>query len=146
MTTKTPQFRTRFQRERVSEKNLQPSETKQSFKDECDINHIIKQYSTTGVITHLNQRSENYSDVSDVEDYQASMNIIVAAREAFDSLPSVLRKRFENNPTNFLAFLNDPSNADEMERLGLGTIRKTSSEPSQAPVKAADEPAPKDAS
>lgn len=139
-------IRTIFDRKRVETINNEPSMTKQAFQKECDINTILDQFSKTGVITHINERSANYVDVSaSVDDYHSAMNILVQAQTAFNDLPATLRERFANDPARFLEFVNDPANEKEFEALGLVTP-KTSSEPPKQPVQAVSETAPKDAS
>jgi len=93
--------------------------TKQSFKQECDINNILKQYKETGLITHLNQKQKMYGDFITPDDYQESLNILQEAQQAFDDLPALVRKRFDNDPAKFLAFVSDPTNQAEALDLGL---------------------------
>lgn len=96
-----------------------PSLTHQSFKAECDIRNIMKRYKKTGVLTHLTSMTPQYFDASVVPDYQESLNLVIQAQESFDSLPSEWRKRFNNDPAQFLAFTSDESNLNEMVKLGM---------------------------
>lgn len=98
-----------------------PSRTKQEFARECDINNIIKHFSVSGMLSHVNAKaaSGQYLDLPDAFDFQESMNIINQAEAAFMSLPAKLRDRFGNDPTQFLEFTHDPANLDEMRKLGL---------------------------
>lgn len=100
-----------------------PSMTKQEFVRECDINNILKQYSASGMLNHVNGKAAQgaYQDLPDALDFQESLNQVDAARTAFMSLPSKLRARFDNEPFNFLAFCSDPANLAEMRSLGLAT-------------------------
>lgn len=124
----------------------QPSLTKQSFKDECDVNNIVKKHSVTGIYTHLNERSAQYGDVSEIPDYQSAMQAVASANQLFGALPSSLRKRFNNDPAEYLAFAQNPDNSDEMVRLGMATYPNPPSEPSKTPDKDVSDKAPKDAS
>ena len=99
-----------------------PSMTQQHFRDECDINNIIARYEQTGMLTdptHISNRMYEFGDYSAVQDYQDSLNCVIAAREMFDSLPSKIRERFNYDPSRLLQFLGDESNRDEAIRLGL---------------------------
>jgi len=96
-----------------------PTMAKQSFQAECDINNIMKKYQNTGVIEHVQKTQGAYGDFSTHTDYHDSVNRVNAANEAFLQLPSKVRKAFDNNPGNMLAFLDDPANYDEAVRLGL---------------------------
>jgi phage internal scaffolding protein len=79
--------------------------TKQSFRDECDINTIMKRFANTGEIHHLNEGSPQFLDLPDAEDYQASLERVRAAEQAFSALPSAVRERYENSPANLLEAL-----------------------------------------
>lgn len=99
-----------------------PSMTQQHFRDECDINFIIAKYEQTGFLTdplRPGSRMYEFGDYSAVQDYQDSLNCVIAAREMFDSLPSKIRERFNYDPSRLLQFLSDESNRDEAVRLGL---------------------------
>jgi len=94
------------------------SKTKQSFKDECDINRIMARYAATGTLDFINRREAQFLDVSDI-DFQNAMQIVTQSREAFESLPSAIRERFANDPAKLLGFLSDESNREEAIKLGL---------------------------
>jgi phage internal scaffolding protein len=93
--------------------------TKQSEAAACDINTIMAQYEKTSLLDHVNQFQGRYEDLGDSVDYHGSMNIVLAAQSAFDSLSAHVRARFDNDPALFLDFVNDPKNLDEMADLGL---------------------------
>lgn len=101
------------------------SRAKQAFKDECDVNTIMRRFEQTGVIEHVNRYQGSYGDFTEVpENYQAAVNQVIAAQDMFMSLPAKVRARFANDPGNFLAFVEDPNNADEMVSLGLASRRE----------------------
>lgn len=91
----------------------------QHFKDECDVNRILKKYQKTGLIDHVSRYQGNYSDLAEVPDFQDAMNAVIAANVAFDTLPSSIRKRFGNDPIEFLDFVHDPANGDALVEMGL---------------------------
>jgi phage internal scaffolding protein len=95
--------------------------TKQSFKAECDINNLLKKYQKTGMIDHVNKYKGQYGDLSNPVDYQTALNVIIAAQASFDSLPSSVRKRFGNDPGEFVQFVSDPKNKEALYDLGLAT-------------------------
>jgi len=100
---------------------IPPSMTKQEFIRECDVNNVIKAYKTHGMLTHVNAKAAQgaYQDLPDSVDFQESLHIIMVAENAFMTLPAKVRDRFGQDPAEFLAFLNDPENADEARRLGI---------------------------
>ena len=115
--------------------------TKQSFKDECDINNIMAKYQKTGALAHANRQTPQYGFASP-HDFAESMRIVTEAQEMFADLPSSLRNKFANSPENYLAFVQDPANAKEMAELGLLTKEAAQrlSEPPKAPEQPAAEP------
>lgn len=110
-----------------------PGRTKQSFKDECDINTIIRRFLRTGVLDFAQKHEPRYGDCTGVE-YQAAMQTVAAAKSLFNDLPAALRARFENEPAKFLEFVQDERNAEEARELGL---LKPVATPAPAPAPAA---------
>jgi len=92
--------------------------TKQSFKDECDINSIVKKALKNGLLPDGNP-NPIYGDFSDVKDYQQGLNVVMKAEAQFSSLPAHIRSRFQNDPAKFLEFATNADNLDEMRKLGL---------------------------
>lgn len=97
----------------------QPSRTKQDFADECNINRIMDKYATTGVVTHLAAGHPIYGDFSNVMDYRESLEVVMNAEERFMSMPSDLRKRFDNDPAKMIDFIMNPANREECVKLGF---------------------------
>lgn len=95
-----------------------PGLTKQSHKNDSDINLIMSKYKKTGVINFVNNRQAEYMEVPDT-DFQTAMNTITEANQMFAEMPAALRKKFGNDPGNFLSFVHDPKNLDEIYELGL---------------------------
>lgn len=91
---------------------------KQQFADACDINSIVKDYRKTGALRHFNKFSPQYGDVP-VADYHAALSQIREVEGMFAELPSDLRQRFHEDPAEFLSFVNDPANDQELATLGL---------------------------
>lgn len=112
--------------------------TKQSFRDECDINTIMARYMATGQVPDLQTRAPQYLDVTEGFDFQSMQNQIVEARNLFMELPSVLRARFANDPAEFLAYVRDPENIPEMTKLGL--IQSARGAGPGAPISSAPQP------
>lgn len=102
--------------------------TQQSFKEDCDINVILKRFAVTGELPD-NVRVPQYVDFEETFDFMSSMNVIRAAEEAFAAMPAVVRDRFNNDPAKFVEFANDASNYDEALKLGLVVSRPISPDP-----------------
>lgn len=93
--------------------------TKQSHKQECDINNILSQYKRTGILNHISSNQPLYTDLPDSIDYQQSLHTIMQAQESFASLPSVVRNHFGNDPAAFLAAFTDPAQTDYLREHGF---------------------------
>lgn len=93
--------------------------TKQAFKDECDINNIVRRNADGQAVTHLNPNTPQYGDFANVDDYQTAIHAVRAAEEQFAALPALIRERMANDPANLVAFAQDPNNLDEAVKLGL---------------------------
>lgn len=102
--------------------------TKQSFKDECDINTIVRNFGLTGQLPVSNNVAPQYGDFTDVVDYRTALDAVIQANDSFMSLPAEVRKRFGNDPADFVDFCSDPNNRDELIKLGL--VVPTASPPS----------------
>lgn len=96
----------------------EPTLTQQSFKDQQDINRIVKQYAKTGVAVQTT-RIPMSEDFVGITDYHSAMNAIRAGDEAFEALPSDIRERFHNDPAEFVDFCLDEANNEEAAKLGL---------------------------
>ena len=112
----------------------EPSLTKKSFANECDINKILKKYQKTGAIDHLNKNEVSYGFATS-DDFTASMEIVQRGQTMFEELPSSIRTKFENDPAQFLDFVQDENNLEEMQELGLAN-KTTSNEIEQNPTPA----------
>ena len=85
-------------KERVQLVNDEPSLTKQSFQNECNINSIMKKWEKTGLLSHSRSSQPRYGDFSNVTDYQSALNAVSDAQDAFMELPAQVRARFANDP------------------------------------------------
>lgn len=92
----------------------------QHFKDECDINNILRQFNVTGLLPEA-PLSPRYGDFTGIGDYHTALNQVIAAEDEFMSLPAQLRARFENDPAQLINFLDNPENKNEAIQLGLLT-------------------------
>jgi len=105
--------------------------TQQQFKEQCDINAIMKKYERTGVLDHMrNEVQGEFGDFSDVPSYQESLNQVINAHEAFDSLPPRVKREFGYDPLKMVAFCADEKNLERARELGLAKpLQKDESSP-----------------
>lgn len=123
---KTPATSKQRLRPRVQLTCDDPSLAKQSFQDECNINNIIKRHHATGIpFPTAETIGAKFGDFAEVTDYHDSMLKVVKARESFAALPSAIRKQFANDPGEFIAFVHDPENHDQLIEMGLAHPAET---------------------
>lgn len=92
--------------------------TEQHHKKECDINYIVKKYDKTGLIQHISRFEGKFGDMSGA-DFQTMQNKVANALSMFEQLPSEIRNRFKNSPTELLSFMDNEQNRNEAIKLGL---------------------------
>ena len=102
--------------------------TKQSFANQCEINNIMARHQRGIANTHINQHQAQYGFATS-NDFADSMRIVKTAQDMFNALPSNIRTRCGNDPGNFLEFVQDPENLDEMQKLGLIPDKQGSEDP-----------------
>lgn len=103
-------------------KDFGPTRAKQSMKAECDINNIMAKYQRTGAVTHFSKHSPQYGYAPATE-FREALEIVREGEALFKALPSKIRNKFENDPAQFLEFVQNPENLDEMRELGLANPR-----------------------
>ena len=118
-----------------------PTLAQQQFKEESDINEIMRRFGITGEMpqSFTMPTSQDYSNT--VNDYQTALNIIREADESFAELPPEIRAEFRNDPQELLAFLEDDKNLAEGIRRGL--INKPPETPPEAPTPPVESTTPK---
>lgn len=94
------------------------SRTKQAPLAECDINTIVKRFNATGVAP-VSPVPPEYGDFTGVSDYQTALHALMDAQATFDDLPADIRKRFSNDPGEFVDFVTNPDNISEVRKMGL---------------------------
>lgn len=96
--------------------------TKQEFKDECDMNNILKHIDKTQFVPLAAQdslRRQVFADVSAAPgSLEEAYEIAERADEAFAALPAAVRDRF-GGMENVLKWVEDPANKKEAQDLGL---------------------------
>lgn len=92
--------------------------TQQQFLTECDINHIADVYMKTGLAPQVLQLPTQ-GDFEGIFDFQGAMNTIKTAKDQFMLLPAKIRTRFNNDPAELIAFVQDDDNLNEALKLGF---------------------------
>lgn len=93
--------------------------TQQSFVEDCDINVQLERFTRTGVIPNGNPNPPKYGDFIGAPEFQDALNIVINAEYQFSLLDAKTRKRFGNDPAEYLEFVNNPENMEDAIKLGL---------------------------
>lgn len=112
----------------------EPSLTRQSDAFMTDINYIMEKYQKTGYLPPLN-RDVFFADVTNVTSFNDALTIVHGIEDTFMQLPAHVRKRFNNDPAQFIDFTNDAENLQEMRDMGL--IKPEQERPTQIDIDAA---------
>lgn len=99
-------------------KCLDESRTEQQHVAEADINYIANRFMSTGELPQVLEMPLN-NDFNVAPDFQTAMNLIAKAKQEFMELPAKLRTRFNHDPGQLIAFMEDPENRDEAIKLGF---------------------------
>ncbi len=103
---------------RVSMKFASKGRTRQSETASCDINKIMAKYVKTGQVDHVAKHGGSYGFATSVSFHEA-MNVVTKAESMFLDLPAATRKRFGNDPADFLDFVQNPANSEALADMGL---------------------------
>lgn len=115
--------------------------TQQQYKDECNPNVVIQKYNRTGELGRIRSTQPIYVDCT-AFNFEEARERVARIEETFMEMPAMVRRRFNHDPKNLLAFLEDPKNREEAERLGL-VEKKAPPAHEEEPAKAPATPAPK---
>jgi hypothetical protein len=95
-----------------------PSKTRSEFADDVNINKIV-QRARLGQFVAGSVRNTFYDDVSEIGDYQSTMERLQELKKEFDKIPSDIRKKFGNNPEDLATWVKDPKNEKQAVEWGL---------------------------
>ena len=99
------------------------------MKAECDINNIMRKFEKSGIVDHLSKYDGRYGQFIGAPEYHEAMNQVAEAAEMFMEIPAKIRKRFNNDPAEFLEFVQNEDNRDELVSMGLARAPTPAPEP-----------------
>lgn len=118
------------------------SRTKQSFKDDCDINIVVERHARTGFLNTIQAPPPMYLDLASVQDWKTAMDHMTSMNTYFMELPAAVRAEFDNDPAKFTDFLAAHDAHEQLKDLGLAAIDEIATD--QDDADAQDLPAPPD--
>lgn len=89
--------------------------TVQSFKDETNINRLLARAQRSGTLSHIEKFGGIYGEMADFDMLEAQLRLR-RGQEAFDRLPSEVRREFNNSPAEFYQYVNDPANIGDLAK------------------------------
>lgn len=95
-----------------------PTLTQQHMAADCDINVMVERYVIPENIPRVNVPPLQ-GDFTEVYNFQTALDKVIAAQRSFMEIPAKVRARFNNDPGEFLDFVSDEANRDEMRKMGL---------------------------
>lgn len=103
----------------------------QSHSQEVDINNIIKRHGgkVELIASTANVQALRFDDNPN-NDFQEVMNMLIKGKQSFESLPSEVRRHFGNNVAEFMDYVRNPDNSDQLIAWGL----QEPPEPPAAPI------------
>lgn len=120
----------------------------QEFEPECNINTIFDRCTKRGLsVEELGDKeSLVYADVSEVGDFQSQQDRIVKGKDIFESMPHKLKEKFGNNVQLLFKFMENHSNEEVAEILGIDVSAlhqaNSQSKPNEDVGEGADKSAP----
>lgn len=99
--------------------------TRTEEQDQTDIRQIIARSQNGADFTHISTAIAKFGDFSNAPTYGEALQQIIDAEHLFASMNSSTRARFENDAEKFVAFVTNPTNADELVTLGLANKRES---------------------
>lgn len=114
----------------------------QQFKDEVDINTMVKRFGLTDFSTLPGVLDPRYyGDFSDAPtSFRDALDRVRTAQQRFEQLPAEIKNRFDNDPAKLLDFVQNPENGEEAVRMGLLAKQATPEPPAPPPTTPALEP------
>lgn len=116
--------------DRCSFETVGESLTQQHFKEETEINNILRSHDRNGIISHIHKGNAIYGDFSEVTDLSDALHMINEAKAEFMNVPSEIREKFKNDAGEFFKFASNPDNLDEMREMGLANPKQMDAMPS----------------
>jgi phage internal scaffolding protein len=105
-------------RKKYATYNEEPSLTKQSFKDQCDLPRLMRQ-GVPNAVGWVNTASPSFGNFADAQSFEEAQNSVAETKSAFENLPSAIRQKFKNSAANMIEFLSKAENREEAISLGL---------------------------
>lgn len=95
-----------------------PSLAQQQFREETDINTIVRNFLKTGVLPDT-VKMPSYGDFTGPSEYKAALDFVLAAEDVFMSLPADVRREFNDDPGEYASAPYSDEGVEKLIKLGL---------------------------
>lgn len=90
--------------------------TKQSQKNETDINMLLERASRSDSLSHLDKYQPLYGDYAGY-DFEKHINTITAGQGIFEQLPAEVKREFDQSAQKFFEYVTDDKNKERLPQL-----------------------------
>lgn len=101
-----------------------------AYAKECDINLIVDRFMRTGEMLPPAPEGLQYGDDTARPRYEESKKLVLESEAWFESLPAKLRRRFDNQLSVMMEFMENSDNYEEAKELGIIPSEKAVENPS----------------
>lgn len=114
----------------------------ESHAGSTSVQWIVDQFTRTGVLEHNAQFAGTYGEFVSGDVYELAQNAIASANSMYESLPEGVRQQFPGGTEQFLEFIQDQNNVEEIKALGLTTdhLEQIETQPIPTPPPAPETP------
>lgn len=92
--------------------------TKQSYKEQCDINKILKKAQVKGGLAHVQKYPEpTYGEFNQEFDLLTAREQISKANQIFGELPAEVRREFDNDALKFVQYAGSVPAGELVEKI-----------------------------
>jgi len=121
-------------RKRTAQLPGEPSRAQQQFKNEVDVNVIVRRFGVTGHILTSGIQGV-YGDFAGIEDFEGAAAKVQDARTRFYRLPPDIREHFENDPAQLIRFVQTAKPKEMREVFGSAAgVPEEKPSPEQPPA------------
>jgi len=120
-------------RQRTAQLPGEPLATQQQFKNEVDVNTIVRRFGVTGNLPQANMQGV-YGDFAGIEDFEGAVAKVRDARERFYRLPPDIREHFNNSPAELIQFVQTAKPKQMQEVFGADVKTPPEPSPEQPPA------------
>jgi phage internal scaffolding protein len=91
----------------------------QHHKDALDIKQIIRNAKKGIISNHLKKYDGQFMNLPNSVDYHGAQIVIAKAKEMWATVPAKVRASFNNDPSAYVDFMQNPENYEKIKDMGM---------------------------